>query len=63
MKLYKIPEATIKEVLKRKDLIEGNQEITEGVEGFKYPLKIIVTVEQETATVITRYPLKKEQQK
>jgi hypothetical protein len=29
----------------------------------KYPLKIIVTMEHEKATVITHYPLKREMKK
>lgn len=43
-KLYQIPEATILKVLEGKKLPIGNHEIIESVEGFKYPLKIVVTV-------------------
>jgi hypothetical protein len=58
-RLYKIPEETIKKILERKVLFQGTQEIIEKVEGFKYPLKIVVAVENDIITVITNYPLKK----
>jgi hypothetical protein len=31
----------------------------ENIAGFKYPLKIVVSVEGDIITVITNYPLKK----
>jgi hypothetical protein len=40
-------------------LTEGNQAIIENVEGFEYPLKIVVTVKEEIITVITNYLLGK----
>ena len=58
-KLYNIPESVIIDILKVKELSQGVHEIIETVEGFKYPLKIVVTVEDDTITVITNYPLKK----
>lgn len=58
-KLYKIPEGTVRRILEGKELIQDNQEIIEDVEGFKYPLKIVVSVEGDIVTVITNYPLKK----
>ena len=58
-KLYKIPEETVRRILKGKELIQGNQEIIKDVQGFKYPLKIVVSVEGDIVTVITNYPLKK----
>lgn len=58
-RLYKIPEETVRRILAGKTLIQGNQEIMEKVEGFKYPLKIVVSVEDDIITVITNYPLKK----
>ncbi|MBO8131533.1 MAG: DUF4258 domain-containing protein [Candidatus Marinimicrobia bacterium] len=62
-KLYKISERTIKEILEKKKLIQGNQEIVEYVRGFKYPLKIVVSVEDDIVTVITSYPVKKGRKK
>lgn len=44
---------------KGKKTIRGNQEIIENVKGFKYPLKVVVFVEDDMITVITNYPLKK----
>ncbi|MEK7358819.1 MAG: hypothetical protein AAB422_00445 [Planctomycetota bacterium] len=58
-KLYKIPEPTILKVLQGKELNQGNQVIIENVEGFKYPLKIVVTVENDIISVVTNYPQKK----
>ena len=58
-KLYQIPEATILKVLEGKELTRGDHEIIEYVEGFKYPLKIVVTVAYDIITVKTNYPLKK----
>ena len=62
-KLYKISEETIKRILERKKLLQGNQEIIEDVECFNYPLKIVVDVENDIVTVITNYPLKKGRKK
>jgi len=58
-KLYKISEETVRKILEGKEWIQGNQEIIENVEGFKYPLKVVVSVEDDIITVITNYPLKK----
>ncbi|NIA10289.1 MAG: hypothetical protein GWP10_11330 [Nitrospiraceae bacterium] len=58
-KLYKIPEETVTKILEGKKLIESNHEIIENVAGFKYPLKVVVSVEGDIITVITNYPLKK----
>ncbi len=57
--LYNIPRETVTEILEGKELSEGNHEIVEEVVGFKYPLKIVVSVEGDVITVITNYPLKK----
>ena len=58
-KLYKISEEMVKNILEGKNLSQGNQEIIEDVEGFKYPLKIVISVENDIIPVITNYPLKK----
>lgn len=59
-KLYNISESAIIKILEEKELNQGNQEIIENVEGFKYPLKIVITVEDDIITVITNYLIKKE---
>jgi len=41
----------------------GEHEIIRDVAGFQYPLKIVVSVAGDTATVITNYPLKKGRKK
>jgi hypothetical protein len=58
-KLYEIPESKIIEILEGKELSQGTCEVIESVEGFKYPLKIVVTVAYDIITVKTNYPLKK----
>ncbi|WKZ18275.1 MAG: hypothetical protein QY310_12670 [Candidatus Jettenia sp. CY-1] len=58
-KLYKIPESVLIKVLEGKELSKGTHEIIENAEGFKYPLKILITLEDDIITIITNYPLKK----
>ena len=57
--LYGIRQSTIVMILKEKALRPGTHQIIKRVEGFKYPLKIVVAVEAEIITVITNYPLKR----
>jgi len=59
-RLYDISESVILRILENKDLSrQGINEILENVEGFEYPLKIIVAVENDIITIVTTYPLKK----
>ncbi len=58
-KLYGIPETTIIDILTNMNLHQGGHKIIKRVSGFKYPLKIAVSVEENLITVITNYPLKK----
>jgi hypothetical protein len=60
--LYKISQSTVLAILEGKLLRQGIQEIIEKVEGFKYPLKLVVAMEDDVITVITNYPLKKGRQ-
>ena len=62
-KLYRIPESIITNILENSDLSQGENEIIRNIEGFKYPLKIVVDVESDMIAVITNYPLKKRRQK
>jgi len=62
-KLYKIPEDTIFRILENMELLQGKHEIMREVEGFKYPLKIVVDIKSDIVTVITNYPLRKGRQK
>jgi hypothetical protein len=57
--LYKIPETTVREILKDTNLADGEHEIVRYVTGFKYPIKIVVSVDGNNFTIITNYPLKK----
>jgi hypothetical protein len=58
-KLYRIPEAMVEKILAGLHLNDGEHEIIKNISGFKYPIKIVVTVESDVVTVITNYPLKK----
>jgi len=58
-KLYRISLSVIKNILKNKKLSRGKHEIVEEVEGQKFPIKIVINVENGTIIVITNYPLKK----
>lgn len=58
-KLYDIPEITIEKILADLDLHDGEYELTKDVLGFEYPIKIVISVENNIITVITNYPLKK----
>ena len=58
-KLYGIAESTVTAILAGMDLHQGEHEIITNVEEIAYPMKIVVSVERDTATVLTNYPLKK----
>jgi hypothetical protein len=58
-KLFKIPESDIRKVLRPLKLAQGEHEIVKDIQGFGFPIKIVVAVEGELGTVITNYPLKK----
>ena len=58
-----IPESTIEEILMGLDLHDGEHEVIKNVPGFKYPLKIVVSVGEDLITVVTNYPLKKGRKK
>jgi len=58
-KLYAISETAITTILMNMSLSKGEHTIIENVAGFKYPLKIVVSVEEDIITVVTSYPLKK----
>lgn len=57
--MYRIPESAVLTILQGKVLGLGVHEITERIEGFQHPLRIVVAVEDDVVTVITNYPLKK----
>ena len=62
-RLYGISESIITSILTMGNLDQGEQEIVKDIEGFDYPLKIVVSVEKDLATIITAYPLKKGRKK
>jgi hypothetical protein len=62
-KLYGISETTITDILRNVHLHRGEHEILKHVSGFKYPLKIVASVEEDLITVVTNYPLKKGRKK
>ena len=58
-KLYNISTSAIMDILTSMSLDQGKQEIIRDIVELQYPLKIVVSVEKDIATVITNYPLKK----
>lgn len=58
-KLYNIQESSIKKIVSDSKLVHGTHEIVEHINGIGYPVKIIVALEGDVATVISSYPLKK----
>lgn len=58
-RLYNISDSTVTDILTNMNLGQGEHEIIRDVPGFRYPLKIVVSVEGDKVTVITNYPLKK----
>ena len=58
-KLYEIPESTIEKILADSELNDGEHGLIRDIAGFKYPIKIVISVENDIMTVITNYPLKK----
>jgi hypothetical protein len=58
-KLYGISESMVIDILRNMNLHQGEHEIIKDVSGFKYPLKIVVSVEEDLTTIATNYPLKK----
>ncbi|MCK4359848.1 MAG: DUF4258 domain-containing protein [Candidatus Cloacimonetes bacterium] len=58
LKLYKITEKIISEILKEVNKL-GRQEITKKVQGFKNPIKVVCDVKENYITIITAYPLKR----
>ncbi len=62
-KLYRISRTTIESILSSSDLEDGEHELIRDINGFKYPIKIVVAVEKDVRTVITNYPLKRGREK
>jgi len=58
-KLYNISGSIVTDILTGMNLRQGEHEVSKNVPGFRYPLKIVVSVEGDKVTVITNYPLKK----
>lgn len=61
-KLYEIPESIVIDILTSMNLHQGNHEIIKDM-GRKYPVKIVISVEKDSVSVITNYPLKKGRKK
>lgn len=62
-KLYGISETIITDILMNINLHQGEHEIIKDVPGFKYPLKIVISIEEDLITIVTNYPLKKGRKK
>ena len=53
-RLYKISETTITDILTNMNLHQGEHEIIKDVPGFRYPLKIAVSVEEDLITLVSQ---------
>lgn len=62
-KLYKIPESLIYSALENMEFSEGRQEIIQEVASYKFPLKIVVNIENDIITAVTCYPMKRGRKK
>ena len=51
--------SAVERILAVLELADGEHVLVSDISGFKYPIKIVVAVENEVMTVITSYPLKK----
>jgi hypothetical protein len=58
-KLYGFSEEDLKLILRDVDLKQGRQELLKKVEFSRYPIKLVVDVNDDIITVITSYPFKK----
>jgi hypothetical protein len=61
-KLYGISESAVSAILAKMNFTQGEHEIVTDI-GQKYPLKMVISIEKDTLTVITNYPLKKGRKK
>ena len=59
-KLYKISLSVIKNILKNKKCLLENMKLQKKQKDKKFPIKIVINVENDITIVITNYPLKKE---
>lgn len=55
--LYGIPQHAIRDVLAAAALAQGQQTIVAQIAGCALPVKVVVVVEGEVATVVTSYPV------
>jgi len=62
-RLYKISEAAVIDILANMNLRHGEHDLIINVASYQYPLKIVVVIEKDIATVVTNYPLKKGRKK
>jgi uncharacterized protein YuzE len=60
-KLYKIPESIVETIIENCSLPEGIHEIVRDLKGFKYPIKVVIAIEDNVCTIVTNYPLKEEE--
>ncbi|MFB1491018.1 MULTISPECIES: hypothetical protein [unclassified Thiocapsa] len=58
-KLYNLSLSVITKAISEATLQDGQEEILKTIPGMSYPLKIIVSRENDRVTVIMNYPLKK----
>ena len=62
-RLYGISESVAADILTNMRLRHGENVLVRQVAGLQYPLKIVASLEGDTATVMTVYPLEKGRKK
>lgn len=59
LKLYKMDVGVIDTIIQQASHDPGRHEIVHEISGFRYPIKIVYTVEGAEVTLITAFPLKR----
>jgi len=59
IRLYRIPESVITDIINEEDFLAGYHEIVKDIKGFVLPVKAVFEVCDDSVTVITAYLLKR----
>jgi len=59
IRLYKIPESVILQIIENTHLALGKHTLIQKVADKELPVKIVVVVEESGITIVSAYPLKK----
>ncbi len=59
LELYKIDAAWVEMMILDSELGSGMHEVVSAIDGQKFPIKAVYTVEDDRVTLITAFPVKK----